>query len=93
MKCRAFLNLGDVCSNPFSCGPDAICLAKVGSSVLFFDDVEDEFAVGRLGDDGVISSPGLAGELRSAHDKPLQQATATHRVLAAARRFCVPLKA
>ena len=25
MKCRAFLNLGDVCSNPFSCGPDAIC--------------------------------------------------------------------
>jgi len=41
-------------------------LAKVGSSVLFFDDVEDEFAVGRLGDDGLISSPGLAGELRSA---------------------------
>lgn len=25
MKSRLFLNLGDACSNPFSCGPDAIC--------------------------------------------------------------------
>lgn len=23
--CRVFLNLGDACSNPASCGPDAIC--------------------------------------------------------------------
>src|SRR5258706_627432 len=38
-------------------------VARRGDEVLFYDDDEDEFAVGHLSSDGVVSLGGLAGEL------------------------------
>jgi hypothetical protein len=41
-------------------------VARNGTKVVFFDDVEDEFAAGTIDDFGVITNAGLFGELRSA---------------------------
>ncbi|HKS76045.1 MAG TPA: hypothetical protein VJQ82_22725 [Terriglobales bacterium] len=41
-------------------------VARAGARLLFFDDVEDEFAVGEPDKDGVLRKWGLCGELRSA---------------------------
>jgi hypothetical protein len=41
-------------------------VARRGDEVLFYDDDEDEFAVGRLSSNNVVSLGGLAGELRHA---------------------------
>jgi|SRR5215472_7750257 len=38
-------------------------VARSGSQLLIFDDVEDEFAVGAAGDDGVLREWGLSGDL------------------------------
>ena len=39
-------------------------VARNGGKVVFFDDVEDEFAAGNINDFGVITNAGLFGELR-----------------------------
>lgn len=41
-------------------------VARAGARLLFFDDVEDEFAVGEPDKDGVLRNWGLCGELWSA---------------------------
>jgi hypothetical protein len=41
-------------------------VARRGDEVLFYDDVEDEFAVGRISGENVVSLGGLAGELHHA---------------------------
>ena len=38
-------------------------VARSGSQLLIFDDVEDEFAVGEPSDDGVLREWGLCGDL------------------------------
>ena len=38
-------------------------IARSGSQLLIFDDVEDEFAIGAAGDDGVLRNWGLCGDL------------------------------
>ena len=38
-------------------------VAKHGRRVIFFDDVEEEFAVGTMSDDGAISDVALVGHL------------------------------
>ena len=38
-------------------------VARSGSQLLIFDDVEDEFAVGAPSDDGVLREWGLCGDL------------------------------
>lgn len=38
-------------------------VARSGSQLLIFDDVEDEFAVGSPSDDGVLRQWGLCGDL------------------------------
>ena len=39
-------------------------VARRGTKVVFFDDVEDEFAVGTADEGGAVSDAGLYGELR-----------------------------
>jgi hypothetical protein len=41
-------------------------VAAEGAAVIFFDDEEDEFAVGRVDEHGSIKNWGLCGELRYA---------------------------
>ena len=38
-------------------------VARAGQNVVFFDDVEEEFAVGRLNEDGQVEDVRLLGEL------------------------------
>jgi hypothetical protein len=41
-------------------------VARSGTRLLFFDDVEDEFAIGVADDDGVLRDWGLYGDLMDA---------------------------
>jgi len=41
-------------------------VARHAQKVAFFDDIEDEFAIGTIGEEGIISNPGLCGELSTA---------------------------
>jgi hypothetical protein len=45
---------------------EVFIVARTGSIVVFFDDIEDEFATGIVDDEGNILHPGLCGELRDA---------------------------
>ncbi|MCX5683890.1 MAG: hypothetical protein NT049_09420 [Planctomycetota bacterium] len=46
-------------------------VARAGRTVVFFEDVEDEFGLGSINDGGVILCVGLMGELCSAlHELP-----------------------
>ena len=48
-------------------GPESVFLvARSGKRVLFFDDAEDEFAIGAPGNDGVLRDWGLHGSLMHA---------------------------
>jgi len=62
--CRVSLARGTVAHFSTDGVEEVFIVARRGTRVVFFDDVEDEFAAGTVDEHGAISHAGLYGELR-----------------------------
>ena len=62
--CRVPLYRGTIAQFSADGVEEVFIVARKGSKVAFFDDVEDEFAAGTIDEHGAVLSASLYGELR-----------------------------